>query len=194
MTPPSDAAALPDDVRAVAQRLHDAPAVAALAVTGAGASALAWLLAVPGASRTLLEGRVPYARSALDELLGGEPPGPVVSRDTSVALARAARERAVALGRRDHAAATAIGVACTATIATDREKRGEHRCWVATAAGGDVATYGLVLTKGARDRAGEEEVVSRLVIYALAAAADMPAALDLRLLPAERLEVGSAPA
>jgi len=192
--------ALPDDVRALVARIHAAPTVAVVAVSGAGGAALAWLLAVPGASRTLLEGRVPYARSALAELLGGEP-AEFVSRDTAVAMARAARVRALTLGRLDHAGVPAVGLACTATIATDRAKRGDHRCWIALASREGVATYGLVLAKGARDRAGEEAVVSRLALHALARGcgvgglagdfAGEAAALALR--PSERVEEGSAP-
>ena len=66
-------AAVDEDAAALIQRLHDSPAMAALAVTGAGSEALAWLLAVPGASRTVLEAVVPYSPGSMVELLGWEP-------------------------------------------------------------------------------------------------------------------------
>lgn len=187
--PPS---ALPDDVRALVLGMHDAPAVAVVTVTGAGASALAWLLAVPGASRTLLEGRVPYARAAVDELLGA-PREDYVSREAAAALARVSRARAMLL-MGEPAGARVLGVACTATIATDRPKLGDHRCWVATCDGRTVRATGVVLTKGARERSGEEDVVARLVLSALATAAGVATTLDLRLVPGEELEVETEPA
>ena len=182
----------PDDVGDLVELIHAAPAVAVVAVTGAGSAALAWLLAVPGASRTLLEGTVPYARSALRALLGADP-ADHVSRETAIAMARAARARAEMLGAEDHAGVPVIGLACTATIATDRAKRGAHRCWVAAATAGGVDTYGLVLEKGARARADEEALVSRLVLHALALACGVPAAPALRLRPGERIEEGLEP-
>ena len=42
-----------------------------LAVTGGGVASLTWLLTVPGASRTVLEASVPYAESALADLIAG---------------------------------------------------------------------------------------------------------------------------
>lgn len=188
---------LPDDVRALVERVHATPTVAVVAVSGAGAAALAWLLAVPGASRTLLEGRVPYARSAFVEWLGAEP-AEFVSRETAIAMARAARTRARALQPLDHADAPAVGLACTATIATDRVKRGEHRCWIGVASSTGVTTYGLRLEKGARDRGGEEAVVSRLALQALAVGCGVegfahgPASLALRA--SERVETRHVPA
>ena len=188
--------ALPDDVRAFVERIHATPSVAVIAVSGAGTAALAWLLAVPGASRTVLEGRVPYARSAFAEWLGGEP-AEFVARDTAIEMARAARTRALALGALDHPDAPALGLACTATIATDRAKRGDHRCWIALASHERVATYGLVLEKGARDRPGEEAVVSRLALRALGRGCGLELAGDdapvLALRAGEHVEEGSAP-
>lgn len=57
------------DLRQVIELLHATPARAAISTTGAGAQVLGWLLAVAGASNTVLEGMVPYAYASLDELL-----------------------------------------------------------------------------------------------------------------------------
>jgi hypothetical protein len=51
---------------------------------------------------------------------------------------------------------------------TDRPKRGEHRACIAVADRSGMTTYSLHLAKGKRDRAGEEELVSRVIIHALA--------------------------
>ena len=58
----------------VVARIHDTPEQAVLAVAGAGNYALAWLLGVGGASRTVLETRVPYGFLAMTDLLGGYAP------------------------------------------------------------------------------------------------------------------------
>ncbi len=172
------------DIERLVERIHATPSMAVLAITGAGSQALAWLLAAPGASRTLLEATVPYAERSMVELLG-EAPEEYVSAETALAMARAALRRAEALGEGD---VPLIGLGCTATIATDRTKRGEHRCAVATAGEGGERSYSLTLAKGGRDRAGEEAVVSRLALHALARACGVDAGLALGLLDGEQLE------
>lgn len=178
-----------NDVDELVERIHAAPPLVVVAATGAGSQALAWLLAVPGASRTLLEALVPYAATSMVDLIGEEP-GEFVSAETALAMARASHRRALDL--RD-GEAPVIGVACTATIATDRTKRGKHRCAVATSSGSEDGerVYTLTLSKGSRDRAGEEEVVSRLLLHALALASGVESTLSLGLLADERLETQS---
>jgi len=92
------------------RRIHATPTMVVLAVTGGGVATIADLLAVPGASRTVLEASVPYAATALADLLGG-PPAQATSSDTAAAMARACRLRAELL-RPDPSVAVA-GVACT---------------------------------------------------------------------------------
>ena len=70
-------------------RIHASPLRAMLVVTGGGSQAIADLLAVPGASRTVLEVVIPYSAAALSAWLGFQPPQ-AVSADTATALARAA--------------------------------------------------------------------------------------------------------
>ena len=153
-------------------------------MAGAGNYALAWLLGVGGASRTVLETRVPYGYLAMTDFLGGYAPEQTVSADTARRMARSAWQRGLALRESD---APIVGLGCTATIATDRTKRGEHRAYVATWDDAGVTTDAVTLEKGLRERAGEEDVVSRLVIAALARACGVDAELDLRLAPSERL-------
>ena len=184
MTPSS----FPDDsIPALVQRIHDSPSLAVAALAGGGTQALAWLLEVPGASRTLLEAVVPYGERSLTDLVGRKP-AQFVSEETAREMARRCYERALAL--RD-GVEPVLGLACTATIATDRPKRGQHRCHVATWDEAGVESLSLVLAKGERDRAGEEAVVSRLVLTALARVSgiDRPPDQDafLGLLDSERV-------
>ena len=166
------------------QRIHDSDTMAVFAVAGAGTAAISWLLGVAGASRTVLEITVPYASSALSGYVGSEPEQ-FVSEETALEMARAAYNRALQL--RDSAEAV-VGIACTATIATDRPKRGEHRCHIATWSGRGHTTYSLTFIKGLRDRASEDEVASKLLLRALADSAGVEFNAHMRLDPSERVQ------
>ena len=166
------------------QSIHDSDTMAVFAVAGAGTAAISWLLGVAGASRTVLEITVPYASSALSGYVGSEP-DQFVSEDTALEMARAAYNRALQL--RD-SAEEVVGIACTATIATDRPKRGEHRCHIAAWSGGGHGTYSLTFIKGLRDRAGEDEIASKLMLRALADSAGVEFNAHLRLDSSERVQ------
>ena len=173
-----------DAIAGVVARIHDMPEQSVLAVAGAGNYALAWLLGVGGASRTVLETRVPYGYLAMTDFLGGYAPDQTVSADTARRMARSAWKRGLALRELD---VPIVGLGCTATIATDRTKRGDHRAFIATWDEAGVVTDAVTLEKGLRDRAGEEDVVSRLVIAALARACGIDPEIDLRLAPGESM-------
>ena len=168
----------------VVTRIHGTPPQAVVAVAGAGNYALAWLLGVGGASRTVLETRVPYGYRAMTDFLDGYAPEQTVSADTARRMAQAAWRRGLALRETP---APIVGLGCTATIATDRTKRGDHRAFVAAWDDAGCALDSLVLEKGLRERDGEEDVVSRVVIAALARACGVDAEIDLGLAPSERL-------
>jgi hypothetical protein len=185
--------------------IHTAAPRVVIVVTGGGSSAISELLSVPGGSRTLLEAVVPYSEEAFAEWLGRSPEH-FCAEETALSMAAVARDRACNLllkrakdAEREQMESNslpssifsvfdhAIGVACTASLVSDRPKKGEHRCYVATQAGAATASYSLVLEKGARDRAGEEHLAGTLILFTLARAIgldDLPA-LDLR--PGESL-------
>ena len=165
-------------------RIHASAHRTVLVVTGGGTQAVADLLAVPGASRTVLEAVVPYSEAALTEFLGASP-RQAVSVETAAALARAAYKRAVALHATED---PLIGVSCTATLATDRPKKGAHRAHIGISTAAGTRVYSCTLTKGARDRQGEERVVSDLLLTVLARACGLDETLDGLLLAGERIE------
>jgi hypothetical protein len=160
--------------------------MAVLVVTGGGAQAIADLLAVPGASKTVLEALVPYSDRSLTEFLGASPTQ-AVSVGTAAAMARAAYQRARQL--REEPAVPVLGLSCTATLVTDRPKKGEHRAHVGLCAGIDTRVYSLTLTKGARDRRGEERVVSNLLLNMLAEACGVRVPAEIGLLPDEKIAI-----
>ena len=150
-------------LREAIEGIHASPTRAVIVATGGGAQALTWLLGVPNASRTVLEISVPYAGEALAELLGRSP-ARVVSQEVAMEMAQLAFERASHLSGDPHA----TGIGATATIRTQREKRGEHRCFVASCSSGRRRGYGVTMVKGMRDREAEDEIVSRLIVRLLA--------------------------
>ncbi|MDE2940477.1 MAG: hypothetical protein OXR67_16400 [Chloroflexota bacterium] len=163
------------EIQEIIVKLHGTPHKSVLAVAGAGSGAMSWLLGVSGASRTLLETLVPYGRLSMIDLVGEEP-SQYVSPQNAKDMARACYRRGLKLLEDD---SPVVGVACTATIATDYTKRGDHRACIATWDETGVTSYNLKLDKGKRDRIGEEEVVSRLLIQAMAQAFGVEADLDI---------------
>lgn len=167
----------PTHIQQAIQQLHAHPAKLVFEFAGAGSMALFWLHSVAGSSRTILEATDRYTPESMIDLLGA-PPEKFVSRDTAEAMAMQAYQRAHRLADAD---TPCLGVGCTATIATDRTKRGDHAVWVAVQDRDGVRSYGVRLVKGARDRFGEETIVSQIVVRALVEscgiAADVPIAL-----------------
>lgn len=161
------------------QAIHDAPHQLVLVVAGAGHTALSSLLDVAGASRTLLEALVPYSQASLNDFLT-RPPAHYVAGATARLLAGRAYTRAQQLNLAEK---PVFGVACTAAIATDRLKRGDHRAHVARWQPDGVVEYELWLEKGARTRAEEEALVSRLILQVIAEGAGLAAAFSAPLIP-----------
>ncbi len=174
---------------ALVELLHAGPTRLVYEFAGAGVSALALLHAAGGSSRTLLEATDRYAARSLAEGVGGRPET-AVAADVAVTLAVRARARARHLAGSGESVA---GIGVTATIATDRAKRGEHRAWAAAADGLGVRLVGLTLRKGARSREGEERLVGRLALRLMAEAKGVLRELTLDLLEGEVLDVGLRP-
>lgn len=166
----SSSATIPSDVRLFAERLYALPTVPKLVVyiTGGGAQIAPWLLAVPGASRAVLELQVPYSQTSLTQLLGAEP-RKFCCAEVAKDLASAAYSRARELsGKREHC----IGLGCTAALGSDRPRRGEHRCFIAVRTSGGLHSAEVTLTKGQRDRWLEDAVVARSALYLLGLACE----------------------
>ena len=174
-----------EDMRPHIQQIHDTPHKTVLAVSGAGTQAVAWLLGVSGASRTILEVLVPYGRLAMQDFLGFEP-AQSAAAETAQQLARRAYQRARAQLEDD---SPVVGLACAAAIATDRYRRGDHRAFVAAWDATASAIWSLTFHKGLRDRTGEEDVVSRLIVQALSEFSGVDLGLELGLTDGDLLEV-----
>ncbi len=174
-------------INQLVQAIHDSPSRVMLVAAGAGTQALSDLLGVAGASRTLLEALIPYSEAAFADFLGQTPPQFVAST-TARLLAGRAFTRARWLDAEPNNPPV-IGLACTATIVTDRPKRGEHRAYIAVWKAERLLWHELHLDKGARDRAGEENLVSRVMLNGLAQAAGIDIQLPIPLRAGDRLVV-----
>ncbi|MFZ0546436.1 MAG: hypothetical protein WAM60_13410 [Candidatus Promineifilaceae bacterium] len=177
------------EIRQLVQTFHDTPGRIVFVTAGAGSKALSWLQGMAGASRTLLEALVPYQEPAFIDFLGFKPEQ-YVSSETAGLLAGQAFQRAVFLGDQmpEGEQRPVIGLVCTATIATDRPKKGNHRAHIAYWHHGRMARHSIYLDKGARDRLGEEKIVSRIILNALSEAYGLSATLPLMLREKDSLE------
>jgi nicotinamide mononucleotide (NMN) deamidase PncC len=173
------------ELRPQIEKIHGAPHKAVVAVSGAGTQAVAWLLGVAGASRTILEALVPYGRESMIAFLGFEPEQSA-SAQTARDMARAAFRKAKSQLEDD---SPPVGLACAATIATDRPKRGGHRAFVSAWDQHANTLYSLHLHKGLRDRTGEEDMVSRLLVHALMLLSGLESDVALGLTPGDSLQI-----
>jgi nicotinamide mononucleotide (NMN) deamidase PncC len=164
----------------LAQEVHATDCRMVIAVTGGGSGAISALLAVPGASRTILAAVVPYAPEALVEWLGGRP-DEFCSARTARAMAMAAFLKA----RTYDPQGRTCGVACTASLASDRPKRGPHRAHLAYQTATTTCELSLELEKGRRDRGEEEGIVTALALNMIAAVSGAHARIEMSLVESE---------
>ncbi len=160
-----------------------------MAVAGGGAGALGWLLSVPGGSRSILEAVVPYDERSLADFLGHSPSS-FCSLETARALARRALDRAGWLAPGE----PIVGIACTASLRSDRPKHGDHRFHIAIQTHQHIFTHSLTLIKEARSRDEEEIVLDLVLLNALAEALGQTERVEVPLLPGESIQRQTHPA
>ena len=141
-------------------QIHDSSLSIVIAATGGGVASISDLLLVPGASRTVIEALVPYSFPAISHLIG-YPPDQAVSEEVAKQMALACLRRAEELVEVNTPVA---GVACTAALVTDRQRRGDNRAHIAVATSEGLALTNLALEKGVNDRATEDRIVSDAVL------------------------------
>ncbi len=142
-----------------AEQFHASPWIGALFITGGGSKLIEEQLSTPGASASILDVQVPYAPGALTELLGRAPER-ACSETTARQLAVAAFERAERLQANEHN----FGLGSTASLATNREKKGKHRAFWAIQTRSFSASFSANFNA---DRAAEELALVELMWNAL---------------------------
>lgn len=138
------------------EAIHESDLRLALAVTGGGSGLISELLAVPGASRTVLDASVPYSQAALTRFLGRAPDS-FCAADTSRMMAVRAYFNALPLHGEQ---VTAIG--STAALASRAPKRGDHRLFKSIQTRHRTTLVEVVLEKNRRSRIEEEQLVVEL--------------------------------
>ncbi len=109
--------------------------------TGAGAGIQQNLWSMPGSSAYLSGCSFPYSTEETAELLGFTPEN-FCSEETAVDLAAAAYMKAYKFGGKKP-----VGVGMTATVASEKEHRGDNRIHACIITNDDVRTYSLKLEK-----------------------------------------------
>ena len=151
--------------KALLAALERAGARVVLVASGGGSLAIPALVTTPGASAVVIEALVPYAREAVDLLLGG-PQEAYCAPRTARRLAMVAWQRGCGFTAPPD---RAVGAAVTAALRSREPKRGEHRVIAAVQTLAATLTVEVTLEKAARSRAEEEEIAAALVLDALAA-------------------------
>jgi nicotinamide mononucleotide (NMN) deamidase PncC len=182
---------LPPDWQQTARAIHASGRQLVIALTGGGSGALAALLQTPGASRSMLEAVVPYSLASLIEWIGGRP-DQACSETTARAMAMAAFVRARRLSP-DADAAMLVGIGCTASLATDRPKRGERRIHAAVQTLDRTEVHSLRLQGESPTRAHDEEVAGAFLLAIIAQACGAHAsAAALALPPGQTVDMEAA--
>jgi len=173
-----------EEIEKLIYAVHKSPTQLVLVISGGGQRAISAITEMPGASRTLLEAIVPYSESAMKNLLGGLPEhlcSDLAARQMAVvAILRAMEYSGVSAG--------VVGIACTASLASDRPKRGPNRFHIALQTDDRTSTWSLTLQKGHRTRMLEESLTFRSLLNVVADGCGIEDRLDLELFEGELLE------
>jgi hypothetical protein len=145
-----------------------------IAVTGGGSGAISALLQTPGASRSVLEAIVPYSFAALVDWIGGRP-DQACSDATARAMAMAAFIRALNLAPNADPLAL-LGVGATASLASNRPKRGERRIHIALQSATRTWAGFSSFDHLPAERAGDEHAATDLLLAAIASECGLPEA------------------
>ena len=155
--------------------------------SGSGTLFLNWLHSTAGSSQTILEATDRYARASIIDKLGFIP-AKFCSIEVARSLGKAGFVGAKKLAKLDGISdKPLLGLACTASIATIKQKKGQHSCYIAVCDNLGATLYELVLQKEARTRQEEEELVSLMILKVLSEYCSLET-LNLPLLPSEKVK------
>eukprot|EP01032_Pedospumella_encystans_P013267 gene13267-15284_t len=186
----------PEQIASSVKAIYDLPAkpVFSLAVSGGGMQAIPMFFGVPGASACVMDASVPYSRAATGAYLASNfdqsEDSTSCTKETALCLAKAAYLKTYNLllngeggsspssAETITTASTIFGISCTAALVSAAPKKGTHRVHVGLYAnsptGGRGTTYSMILTKGLRDRLGEDAVCSRLILDVISQHVGLP--------------------
>ncbi len=139
---------------------------AVLVTAGGGSGALHALLTTPGASRFVADAHIPYSPEALERFLG-EKPEQAVSPATAKKLATTAFNQS-SQSPISNIEYHPVGIACTAALQTDRQRRGDDRAFICIKTADAEKLYALHFSK--TSRAEQEALLSDWLLVLIAQA------------------------
>ena len=160
------------DITGLIKQIHESPLKLVIVSSGGGTNAIASLLKVPGASKTVLESYIPYARESLAHYLLKEP-DQYCSLDTTLSMAAKAYSAAKKIDTKTNIDKL-FGIGITASLATTYEKKGEHRFFIALQTRDYSKSIECVIEKGKRSREEEEQLVTGYLVNLLAQTINLP--------------------
>ena len=150
----------------IIKKVHSSPYRFVLVSSGGGTNAISEILKVPGASTSVLEAYVPYAKESLDYYLLKQPDH-YCSLDTTLSMAAKAYSAAKKIDP-DTNPKYLLGIAVTASLATNYLKKGEHKFFIAIQTYKYSSSFSYSFIKGELTREEEEQVVTDHIINAIA--------------------------
>lgn len=137
-----------------------------IAATGGGTSFTGDFLKVPGGSRCIVGGYVPYAVDATNHFVGGKLKK-YADGDAARRLAVASYEQCVKINNKNEFTSVGIGVACS--LAKENERRGrEHYINIAIHTHNETLGVSIVLKNSKLNREQEEDFVNDLTLFMMA--------------------------
>ena len=146
-----------------ADKLKDAGVNIHVMATGGGARIQQMLWEIPGSSAYLSGASFPYDQEEQSELLGFMP-DQFCSEEAAINLASAAYMKAYKFGGKKP-----VGLGITASVASEREHRGDHRVFACVVTNDKVLMSSRILKKGVGKtaRLNDGEAVDHLAFYLL---------------------------
>lgn len=146
-----------------------------LNVTGGGVQSLQWLFSTPGASKSVQNACIPYSKNSVDQLC------PKLSKDSSYCT----EERVIQLAKKafqvsmesiisdsssihvNEESINVFGVACSASLTTDRSKRGDDKAFIAIYTSSHYQVFRLYFDKATYSREMQDNICSKQIINAI---------------------------
>ena len=150
----------------IIEKIHSSPYRFVLVSSGGGTNAISEVLKVPGASKSVLEAYVPYAKESLDYYLLKQPDH-YCSLSTTLSMAAKAYSAAKKIDPNINPK-NLLGVAVTASLATNYSKKGEHKFFIAIQTYKYSSSFSYSFVKGELTREEEEQIVTDHIINAIA--------------------------
>ena len=148
------------------RKIFDSGCRLAVYASGSHSSLLSWLTLQPGASRCVVELRNLYSHGAASNVIG-KTNNTAVTEQVATALARKAYTNTMKYELSEAAgdvyevrAGKVLGVGATGAIRSDRDKKGDHKAFIALINSGKTVTFRAKLAKGRRTREEEDRFLS----------------------------------